>query len=243
MAPKNPFKGTALVTGGAKRIGQGICFKLAELGYKIILHYNESKKEAEKTARVIIQSGGNCRLFRCNLENESKVSKLIKTIYREDTDFNLLINNASIFEKSNFLNETNASFNRHFNINFKTPFILTRDFAKIVKKGHIINILDTSIVQNKTSHVAYLLSKKSLYELTKLSAYQLAPHIRVNGIAPGLILPPKDAEKKYLDRLAHKIPLKEKGNPEQIEQSVEFLIRNTYLTGQIIFNDGGEHLN
>ncbi len=239
---KNHSKGTALVTGGAKRIGHTICLKLAELGYKIVLHYNESRKDAELTARAIIQSGGNCRLLRCNLENETKVSSLVKTIYKEDKDFNLLINNASIFEKSNFLNQTNASFNLHMNINFRAPFILTRDFAKIVKKGHIINILDTNIVQNKTAHLAYLLSKKSLYELTKLSAYELAPYIRVNAIAPGLILPPKDAGKEYLDRLAHKVPLKSKGKPENIAQTIQFLIKNHYLTGQVIFNDGGEHL-
>ncbi len=239
---KTPSKGTVLITGAAKRIGQALAFKLAFLGYKIILHYHESRRDAEKTARFIIQSGGNCKLYRCNLENEDKVSNLIKAIYREDKNFNLLINNASIFEKSNFLNQTNKSINRHFDINFKAPFILTRDFARIVKKGHIVNILDTNIVKNKTSHLAYLLSKKALAELTKLSAYALAPRIRVNAIAPGFILPSREANKDFLNRLTQRIPLRTKGTPEQISRSLQFLMENPYLTGQIIFNDGGEHL-
>jgi pteridine reductase len=235
-------KGTALVTGAAKRIGQVIACFLAGYGYKIILHYNESRAEAEKTARMIIQSGGNCKLFRCNLENEEKTSALIDRISKEDKDLTLLVNNASLFQPSNFRTETNNLFNRHMNVNLKAPFILTRDFARICKRGHIINILDTNISKNKTNHLSYLLSKKALCELTKLSAVELAPYIRVNAIAPGLILPPKGKKGDYLDRLTYRVPLKTKGTLDQIAYSMAFLIENTYLTGQVIYNDGGENL-
>ena len=239
---RNATSKVALVTGGAKRIGRAICLKLAQLGYDIALHYNASSKEARELAQLIRQNTQHCEIFRCDLANESQISQLIKKVYAKYKRLDVLINSASLFEKSNFKNETNALFNKHFNVNFKAPFILTRDFARLATKGQIINILDANVVKNKTSHLSYLLSKKSLYELTKVAAVELAPHIRVNGIAPGFILPPKGATENYLNRLRNKIPLQTQGSPEQIAFCVEFLLKNPYVTGQVIFNDGGEHL-
>ena len=124
----------------------------------------------------------------------------------------------------------------------KAPFILSSEFYRICKKGQIINFLDTNIVKNKTSHVAYLLTKKNLADLTKLAAIEFAPDIRVNGIAPGLILPPKKETTEYLDRMAKNIPLKRRGGESYITRSIKFLLENDFLTGQFLFNDGGEHL-
>jgi pteridine reductase len=234
--------GTALVTGSAKRIGRAICQSLVKLGYRIALHYYRSFEDAKKLAAEIRQEGGRVELFPCDLSNENTTSQLIDQIHSSCPDLNLLINNASVFHKSNLKTGDLKSFHQHFDTNFKAPYILTRDFAQYCQNGHIINILDTHIVQNKTNYFTYLLSKKALAELTKMAALQLAPDIRVNAIAPGLILQPKREPSEYLNRLAQKIPLKEKGDISQITKSVEFLIENTYLTGQIIFNDGGEHL-
>jgi NAD(P)-dependent dehydrogenase (short-subunit alcohol dehydrogenase family) len=102
--------------------------------------------------------------------------------------------------------------------------------------------LDTAITKNKTAYADYLLSKKSLAEFTKLAAVQFAPHIRVNGIAPGLILPPRNKTNNYLNRLARNVPLKKKGTPNQIALSIQYLLESEYITGEIIFVDGGEHL-
>ena len=234
--------GTALVTGGSKRIGQAIVLRLAQLKFNIALHYKESKQEAEKLAKEIRKEGIRCETFSCNLEDQKQTSTLIKKVYAKFPDLNLLINSASIFKKSDFKTASLESLDEHFNINFKAPFILSRDFANLCKKGHIINILDTNVVKNNTSYFTYLLSKKALMELTKMSAVELAPAIRVNAIAPGLILSPVHQDETYLNRLAKNIPLKIKGEPSQITQCIEFLINNPYLTGQILFNDGGEHL-
>jgi NAD(P)-dependent dehydrogenase (short-subunit alcohol dehydrogenase family) len=152
------------------------------------------------------------------------------------------VNNASIFEPSSLLSLDVENLDRHFGVNFKAPFILTGIFAKLCGKGHIINILDTHITQNRTSHLAYLLSKKSLYDLTKLSAVSLAPQIRVNAVAPGLILPPVGKRSDHLDRLAQQVPLKRKGDVAHVVQSLRFLVENDYMTGQVLFADGGEHL-
>ena len=242
MTQKYKAKGVVLVTGGAKRIGRAICLSLASTGYKVALHYHHSASEAEKTAKVIRQKRGVCNLFPCDLSDQKQTVSLIDNVLRKFKGLDVLINNASIFEPSTIKNSPLESLNQHFSVNFNAPYILTSQFAKKIKKGQIINILDTHIVRNKTQHTAYLLSKKALSALTKLSAIELAPHFRVNGIAPGLIISPANTKSGYLDRLAKKIPLKKKGDVGQIIQSIEFLLNNSYLTGQIIFNDGGEHL-
>lgn len=233
---------TALVTGGTKRIGKAICDYLASRGYAMALHYHHSGREAQRTARAIRRTGGICEIFACDLSNEEQTGRLITDVLKQFSRLDLLINNASLFEPSMIKGSVMTSLDRHFAINFKAPFILTAQFAQKCKKGNIINILDTHIINHKTRHAAYLLSKKALAELTKLAAVEFAPHIRVNGIAPGLILPPAKARSGYLERLAKQIPLKEIGRVDQITQSIEFLICNAYLTGQIIFVDGGEHL-
>ncbi len=226
------FKGTALVTGGAKRIGEGLAFKLAEMGFKIALHCNSSLTAAQDVAKRIQEKKGVCEIFPCDLNDEYAVQTLISTVRKQFPGLNLLMNNASVFEKSDIKTYDLENLKRNFTINLFTPYILTAEFARHCKKGHIINILDTHITKNRTAHFDYLLSKKTLAELTNMSAVALAPDIRVNAIAPGLILPPAGKN----------VPLMRKGNVEDITRAMEFLIKNNYLTGQIIFCDGGEHL-
>ena len=240
MTPKN--KGTALVTGAARRIGRAIALELASLGYNIALHYNRSQAEAQATAEEIKKKGVVCVLFPCVLSDENQTSHLLSEVVEKFSDLNLLINSASIFEKSEFALKDLNLLQDHFAINLKAPFILSSEFFRLCKKGQIINLLDANMVTNKTDHVAYLLTKKSLADMTKLAAVKFAPHIRVNGIAPGLILPAKGDTTGNMDRMARDIPLKQKGDSSYIAQSVKFLIENDYLTGQFLFNDGGKHL-
>ncbi|HLF18466.1 MAG TPA: SDR family oxidoreductase [Candidatus Omnitrophota bacterium] len=237
-----PSKPTVLITGGAKRIGKAICLALAKAGYKIALHYQHSHQEALGVLKQIKKNKGQCELFACDLSKDRATGQLIKMVKKTCPDLSILVNNASIFEKSNIRSASLASLNKHFDINFKAPFILTQEFTKACRNGLIINILDTNIVRNTGHHATYLLSKKALAELTKMSAVELAPSIRVNAVAPGLILPPEGETAAYLDRRVKAIPLKRKGDAAQIAQTVLFLIENPYVTGQIIFNDGGEHL-
>lgn len=239
---KKKIQGTALVTGAARRIGQAIALELASLGYNVALHYHRSKEEAEAVAAEIRQKEVECELFSCDLSDENQISRLMSKVFRKFSDLNLLVNSASLFERSEFAVKDLKLFNDHFAINLKAPFILSCEFFRLCKKGQIINLLDAHIVKNQTSHVAYLLTKKSLADMTKIAAVAFAPHIRVNGIAPGLILPARGETAESLDRMARNIPLKRKGDISTITQSIKFLIENDYLTGQFIFNDGGEHL-
>ncbi len=236
------MKKSALITGGAKRIGKAIALYLADCGYDIALHYNTSKTEANITKSEIEKKGQKCTLFQCDFNKITESSKLIKKVKSSFPNLCLLVNNASIFEGGLF-QETNIQFlEKHLNVNFKTPFILSRDFAKLCKKGQIINILDTNVVRKGSKYFAYNLSKKALYDLTKMAAYELGPYIRVNGIAPGPILSPFGKDDGYLKIKAKNIPLKQRGNTEYITHAVGFLIENDFITGECLFIDGGKHL-
>ena len=230
------------MTGGAQRIGRAICLSLAERGFNIALHYNHSKKEALELAREISSKGVICEIFACDLAKEKEVLLLLEKAARRFNGLNLLINNASIFIPSKFERKELKLLDEHWMVNFKTPFILSADFARLCKQGQIINILDTKVTKNKTTHIAYIISKKALHELTKLCAVEFAPKIRVNGIAPGIILPPPGKNGNYLKKRADEIPLKKSGDVDFITRSVEFLLDNEFVTGQVIFADGGEHL-
>ncbi len=234
--------GTVLITGGSKRIGRTIALHLAHFGYSIALHYNHSRKDAEALARIIKTLQVRCDIFEADLENAKDVAALIQQVRKKFPNLQALINNASIFEKSTLREGDIKDFDQEFAINLRAPFILCSQFASLIKEGTIINILDTNISKDKGGHFSYLLAKKSLADMTRLAALELAPEIRVNAVAPGLILPPESQGKDYLDRLAKNIPLKRKGEPTDIAKAVQFLLENTYITGQTIFVDGGEHL-
>lgn len=238
------MKKTALITGAAKRIGMAMCIHLAKAGWNIALHFNTSEKEATLFCNELaeIYPGQKFETFRANLQNSDEVELLIPEVLKTMGDIDLLINNASVFERAK-LGETTTDFlDRQMNVNFRAPFILTRDYAQNCQSGIIVNFVDTRIVNNKSNFGAYSLSKKALWELTKMSALEFGPRFRVNAIAPGLTLPPEEKGEDYLWSLAGNIAMKRPGGLEPILKSLDYIIDNNYLTGQLLFCDGGENL-
>ena len=232
---------SALVTAGVKRIGKAIVLALAHQGYDIAIHYYSSRSNAEILSQEVESLGRICKIYQADLTNEEDILNLLPRVQKDFADLELLVNNASNFEPATLKETDMESFNSHFSINFKAPYFLTRDFALICKKGNIINILDTRITNNDFSYSAYSLAKKAQAELTRMSALELAPNIRVNGICPGFILP-SDGVNKELEILKRKIPMKAQGNPQQICKALKYLLDNTFITGQFIFVDGGQNL-
>ncbi|MEE8573794.1 MAG: SDR family oxidoreductase, partial [Thermodesulfobacteriota bacterium] len=229
-----------IVTGGAKRLGREIALSLAALGYSIALHYSTTKPDG--VAQEIRASGVECEPFQCDFSGVTEVEGFVEKVLGRFPSLELLINNASVFERST-IEETSLEFlERHLTINFTVPFILSRDFKRHVGKGHIINITDTNVTKNFSTYAAYLLSKKALSEFTRMAAREFAPETRVNAVAPGLILPPDGEGEEYTKRLSERIPLKRAGEPADIASAIEFLVNNDFVTGEILFIDGGRHL-
>ena len=235
---------TALITGASKRVGKSLAEHLADKGWNIIIHFNLSEKPAEDLENVLRKKHPAQKFTRvkANLSVEKEAEMVIPRLVSEFGPFNLLINNASVFEPGYLKGTGTKLFDSQMNVNLKAPFLLMRDFAVHCKRGNIINFVDTRITANKSNFAAYSLSKKGLWELTKMAALEFAPEIRVNAIAPGVTLPPEDKDEVYLRNLAENIPMKKPGGLEPVLRSLDFILENDYLTGQLLFADGGENL-
>jgi hypothetical protein len=233
---------TALVTGGAKRIGSAIALGLAKEGINVVVHYSKSKDEAAKLQEEISRLGVKSWLASADFNDPNSCRQLITESLELSGKLDILINNASVFLASAIDEVSLEAINAEMLTNAWTPFLLSRYFAEKVEYGKIVNLLDTRIVGYDFNHAAYYLSKRMLEVLTKMLALRLAPKITVNGIAPGLILPPKGKDSSYLELRKDKVPLKKTGSVSNIVDTVLFFLKNDFVTGQIIHVDGGKHL-
>ena len=238
------MKKTALITGASKRIGKGLAEHLAQNGWSVVIHFSSSENAAIQLVNQLSKQFPHQKLeaFKADLSQINEVVGLIPNAIAKFGKIDLLINNASVFS-SGYLKATSPElFNSQIDVNLKAPFFLIRDFANHCKKGNIINFVDTRITSNKSNFTAYSLSKKGLWDLTQMAALELAPDIRVNAIAPGVTLSPENEDENYLLNLAKNIPMKKPGGLEPIIKSLDFILENNHLTGQLIFADGGENL-
>lgn len=237
------MKTYALITGGSDRIGKAVAIHLAKEGYHLVLHYNSAKEKAENL-QMHIESTYKVKveLLQNNFLKENDFDRIFEDFKRKSITIEVLVNCASDFIPSSFNEQGSELFDKEMTINLKIPYLLTKAFARVFGKGNIINFVDTKVAKNKTVHLDYILSKKLLKDFTKISAVELAPNIRVNAIAPGLILPPEGKDESYLLNLAKDIPLKTIGNLDEILKAFQFILDSYFFTGQILYIDGGEHL-
>ena len=234
---------TALITGSAKRIGRACALKMAREGADILIHYKESRDEAEELAESIRVHGQKAWSIQQDLSTPESGSRLMKKALEITENIDYLVNSASIFPSSSFADVQESDFAENLQINALSPFFLSRAFAKGSRSGEcIINFLDTRILDNDKQHLAYHISKRVLFSLTRILSEELAPGIRVNAVAPGLVIPPPGESYDYLKKRIHTNPLNKIGTLDQVSESMLFLIKNTFITGQVIFVDGGRHL-
>lgn len=224
---------SALVTGGAVRIGRAIADALAEAGVEVIVHFQTSEKEAQAFWPNIIQS---------DLNESEQCETLIKQAAEEFGPIDILINNAAVFHQTRLLDADHETMMAELQPNLLAPLALIRGFARQEISGKIVNLLDRRITSHDTTCVPYMLSKKGLEELTKLAAIDLAPGITVNAVAPGAVLPPPQEVDNPAWNPADTIPLKKRPTPEEIAEAVLYLLKADSVTGQILFVDGGQNL-
>ena len=236
---------TALISGGAARIGAQIVRTLHENGYKVIIHCHQSEEVAQTLCRELNSKQKNSApVIVVDLGDNKDIKKLTQTIKSLD----LLVNNASVFYPTSIKNSTIEDWDKTININLRAPFFIATGLSKVlaISQGSIINIIDIHSDRPLKKFSIYNISKAGLKMLTKTLAKELAPNIRVNGISPGSILWPQD-ESQLSDKekmmMLDRIALKRQGSPNDIAQAVLFLANAKYITGQIINIDGGRSLN
>lgn len=233
---------TVLITGGARRLGKSISEHLAAKGHRVIIHYAQSGDAAQQLVNSINEGGGDAHCVQAHLSDETSCQNLVATIRETIGEIHHLINNASIFPEDTLNTLTTESIQENFNINTLVPVFLSRTLRASGSLATITNLLDTRIQDYDHQHVSYHLSKRALQSLTAMMALEWAPEVRVNGIAPGLILPPEGETQEHLEALRHTNPLNHIGNPTEVSEAIDFLISNPSITGQIIYIDGGRHL-
>ena len=235
-----------LITGAATRVGRAIAIHFAEKGWNVALHYFRSSSKAKELKKIIEQNFVKVALIKADLKNPKQTEKIFLLAKKKLGNIDCLVNNASIFEKDDILNFTVKSWNEHLNINLLAPTILTKQFAKQASKktfSNIINIIDQRIFNLTPYFMSYTISKTGLKTLTKTMAMRLGPNIKVNAIAPGPTIKSKRQTNTHFKNQIKSTLLKKTVRLQDICDTVDFLINNDSITGQIIAVDSGQNLS
>ena len=233
---------TAIVTGAAKRLGGAMALALAGRGVNVIVHHNRSALAAGQTAEQARAAGVASWPIQADLADPAGAADLFSRAVALAGPIDILINNASIFLAGRILDLTPEDIARNMSVHAAAPLMLTRAMAAQDRPGHVVNLLDSRIGDYDREHAGYHLSKRTLFTLTRMLALELAPRIAVNAVAPGLVLPPEGEDEDYLDRLAHTNPLNRHGDAKDVTDAVIFLLESGFVTGQVLFVDGGRHM-
>lgn len=232
----------ALVTGASQRLGKHMAKALAKENYAIGLHYWKSQEKAEKLKIELEESGTPCKLFQADLSHAEERKTMMEAMKDQDVNPSVLINSASLFPEQSIWDWTDQDLNQMMSLHVTAARDLSLSFRSNRKGECIINMLDCRIQDYDKLHVAYHLSKKALFQLTRMMAVELAPRVRVNAIAPGLIIPPPGQDQAYLEERRMSNLLQKYGSPQDISAALLFLLKSSFITGQVIYVDGGRSL-
>jgi NAD(P)-dependent dehydrogenase (short-subunit alcohol dehydrogenase family) len=237
----------ALVTGGAQRLGKAFALSLARMGYDILLHYHSSEEEAQRTKAEIEDIGREAFILQANLSHPDEIQALFSKIdfilHNSSFIIKVLVNSASVMPVGHPRELPLEDWDAALDLNLRAPFLLAQEAAKrMTEGGLIVNVTDIGAQKAWSRYLSYAVSKSALESLTKVLARALAPSIRVNAIAPGLVLPSDVVTPAEWERLVKRLPLQRPARTEEITSALEFLVNNEYVTGQTIVVDGGYSL-
>jgi pteridine reductase len=229
----------ALVTGAAHRLGKTFALTLARLEYDIILHYHSAEDEALQTRSEIESLGRRVILAPTDLTDPAQIQSLVSNL----ESLKVLVNSAAFMPTGNVDALAIENWDNSLDLNLRAPFLLAQAAAnKMTHGGLIVNITDVGAQKAWSRYPSYTVSKAALESLTRVLARALAPKIRVNAIAPGFVLQSDIVTPEEWDRLIKRVPLKRPARSEEIASTLEFLLKNEYITGQTIVVDGGYSL-
>jgi NAD(P)-dependent dehydrogenase (short-subunit alcohol dehydrogenase family) len=245
-----------VITGGAKRLGRAIALECARSGASVAITYNTSRAEAESTLEELrtqsTLASQSFAAFECEVSNRESVEALGAGVLQAFGTATALVNNAAIFRRTPFaetgISDWESAFDEHIAANLKGPYLLSKYFGDVFlqqERGSIVNIADIHGLRPLKNYAPYCASKAGVVMLTEVLAKALAPHVRVNCICPGTILVPSQTqgEDDDLAALQEKVPLQRLGTPEEIAQTVVFLLGGPpFISGAILPVDGAQRL-
>ena len=236
-----PTNSTALVTGGAVRLGRALSLGLAEAGYDVVVNYRSSAGPAVEVRDRIEALGRRCTLARGDLSRPEDVHDLVETVRAEHGRLDLLVNSAASFHGTPILDVDAGEWDEILAVNTRGPHLLVREAAGLLRHagGAVVNIADHMGMKPWVRYGAHSVSKAALIHLTRIQARALAPEVRVNAVAPGLVLPPDDLSEAALKREVGATLVKRVGTPQDVVEAVRYLARASFVTGQILPVDGG----
>jgi NAD(P)-dependent dehydrogenase (short-subunit alcohol dehydrogenase family) len=242
-SPSPAPRPAALVTGGALRIGRAIVLALARAGYAVAIHTNKSVADAEALRDDIVRECGAAGVVAADLADHDAVIGLVPAAVASVGPLTLLVNNASAFEPDEVGRLDRERFDRHFAVNLRAPVFLAQAFAaQVPAGGSVVNVLDQRVYRPNPRFFSYGLAKSALYVATTTLAQGLAPHVRVNAVAPGPTLANVWHGEEVFKRRSAAMPLAHGPTPEEVADAVLFLAQAKNITGETIAVDGGQHI-
>ena len=239
-----------LVTGGAKRVGAAICRRLHATGAQLAVHYRSSELQALELQKELNNlQADSAAIFQADLLDQKALPQLVQSVIKKFGRLDVLVNNASSFYPTPLAEVDEQDWNDLLGTNLKAPLFLAQVAAAELRRQHgcIVNIVDIHAERPMQDHLVYSVAKAGLAALTRGLAQEMAPQVRVNAVAPGVIIWPEGEEWMDQERrrkiAAHTL-LKREGEPDDIARTVAFLIQDApYITGQTISVDGGRSVN
>jgi len=239
----NPKDKTALITGGAHRVGKAITLALAQAGANVVVNYNSSASAAEKTVAEAQALGVQALAVQADVSDRRQVDEMVATIKARFDSVDILINNASLWLATPFPTEDVEDWHRVIDILINGAFYCANAVAPLMLEkgeGAIVNIIDLAAYEPWSDFMAHSVGKTALLALNRQLALELAPSVRVNAVAPGPVLPPPDYSEDKIARTAARTLLNRWGTPEDVANAVLFFVNADYITGEDLAVDGGE---
>jgi pteridine reductase len=241
----DPLTGrVALVTGAGRRVGRAIALALGARGMQVVVHYNGSRAGADETVRLITDACGQAIAEGADLTQIEAAHALVDRAVAWRGALAALVNSAAIMVRTPVGETTQADWDTMFAINVRAPYFLSQRAAPALAASHgaIVNIADLAAFESWPAYVPHGMTKAAVVQMTRAMASALAPGVRVNAVAPGVVLLPEGWSKEGAEHLRSTTPLQRLGSPEDVAQTVIFLLEAQYVTGEVVRVDGGRHI-
>jgi pteridine reductase len=241
----DPLAGrVALVTGAGRRVGRAIALALGTRGMQVVVHFNGSREGADETARLITEAGGQAVVKQADLTQIDEAHGLVDRSVAWRGTLTALVNSAAIMLRTPVGETTASDWDTMFALNVRAPYFLSQRAAAALaaSQGAIVNIADLAAFESWPAYVPHGMTKAAVVQMTRAMARVLAPGVRVNAVAPGVVLLPDGWSEDEAEHLRSTTPLRRLGSPEDVAQAVVFLLEAQYVTGEVIRVDGGRHI-